>query len=1117
MKPLFLTIDDSSFSSPKRIDFTEKTANIPALSNEDINNLKEYLKLGFYGNGKQGNVELSYEYNGEEYTVKRNFNSGMAVIKYAEGNTICEGVEEVNKLIMSHIKLNAETFDKLLVIDRDGVLDGFMQSEEERDQYVGKWLDDVLCDKAEISLIEQKVKEKYDKTVMQIELTEEVDPQELANLKEEIKQKEIIRHDISTEMTAMTEEIAKGEAAARAAAELEIEKDLLKKAQDKSEVVAQLRQKLQISEQAELMKALTERKQIILQRDEELKKKIEQLNQAVAMDEESIAKGQKSVKDLEETLIHCLERLNELRKILYDKVSAVFSNEEYQDKIKKQLDAYFNKEAEELELLKNRKLIIKEELEALHASYKDISERIKQIRKDADVKKAIREGAVLESQKKELEEILSSTKEQIEKTQSKINSLNDLLEKSQAELNKDILKFTEIERLLKGSFGDIEQALEFAEKAEEEVLKNIVLINTYEKDIVAIDKKIEENVIGLNEYKEDMEALNGAKEGLIAFINKHRQNLSFMEDRFLKLKAEYNRLNQINDLEYGEACPLCNSVILDKKYADTKPDAYQKELVKLDNEIKKTREILAEYDDKLHQLNVRTGELSARIKISEAYIASLRQNKKSKADFISNAVIGMRAKSSAEISARYGEIKERADKLKKAKQEYDLLKTKIENAKNYTEFLKEEKRQAEEEQLKKLIQNYKEAADKLNDCQKKHQSILKVIDSSESAIKQMEELAILEKEYDTLNADLAQKRERINILNEELLKVEEFIAVLDSDKKRVEIDGKRYDYKTLAIRECSKDSEEIVSEIRKSEEEAEQIKVELTAVRKVLNEVIERKNNAMAEINRLQARLDSDQEILKEIMDDYERQFSSLNTDNAEDIKKLILSDEEKEKAREESKAYYDALAIHSSNIDKLQSFIEENKESYKMLEEHKVNIGVLRKRYEEVSAEIAEITARRAEMKSRAKQLFALKEKYNKYQDKLKVLGEVVRLINKNGDIPNFIIKLSSKRIYSLTKGKYNLEIENGKLTLLNNSEGGKAIAIEDCSKQEKLLVSLVLGTSFYRTLIDMIGGEPLMLIFTLRDKEADKDIAPLLAEYALKKSLIFAAEEGALKKLKK
>ena len=212
--------------------------------------------------------------------------------------------------------------------------------------------------------------------------------------------------------------------------------------------------------------------------------------------------------------------------------------------------------------------------------------------------------------------------------------------------------------------------------------------------------------------------------------------------------------------------------------------------------------------------------------------------------------------------------------------------------------MKEEKRQAEEEQLKKLIQNYKEAADKLNDCQKKHQSILKVIDSSESAIKQMEELAILEKEYDTLNADLAQKRERINILNEELLKVEEFIAVLDSDKKIVEIDGKRYDYKTLAIRECSKDSEEIVSEIRKSEEEAEQIKVELTAVRKVLNEVIERKNNAMAEINRLQARLDSDQEILKEIMDDYERQFSSLNTDNAEDIKKLILSDEEKEKGK---------------------------------------------------------------------------------------------------------------------------------------------------------------------------------------------------------------------------
>lgn len=1107
MKPLYLSIEGLEGKDKQSFDFTTRVASLAAICNQDTNELKELMALGFYGEGIQGKVELAYEYNGEEYVIKRNFDNNMAELSCRDGNVVCEGSDEVNSQINTHLKLNKKAFDKLVLIDRDNIYENFLQSAEIREQFVGQMLDELVTDKAEISLIKQNLKEKYEKTKMQIEIIEEVSPKDLADLKEEIKDKNVIKQDINNEIIVLHDSINKGKQAQQALDTLEKEITSLQKAQAKSMVIEELEEMLRKSDEAKIVSSLIERKQNIIERDQIFENRIKEIDAQINNDAPQIAKGEKTAKSLEEILIHCLERVKELRQILYTRVEGLNSDEKYCTSIKNKINNIYKQNDEEVVMLKKKKQDIVNELIAIEQSCSDINERIKEMGLNADRKKAIREGAILETEIGKLIENITQTKSAIDECDNRMSTLKTDITKKEKEMAKNKAKLTDLHKMAVDNFKTREEALENAENALTDIHKYSILVTTYEQEVDAIDKKIEENKAGLKEYTEDLEVLNGAKEGLIGYIEKQKKYISSLENKLFHMTIDFNRVKQISELEYGQQCPVCNSVVLNKKDRNFRIDERQKDIDISMQDLSQEKQVLDEYLEKMQQINSRTGELSARIKISQAYISSLNESKMAKNNYIENALQKAGVKNSYKLSQKYNEIKEKVESLKKADENFVILNKEVLFEQATLDFLRNEYKKLEDQELPSIMQRHKNYIARLTECQKEYDSLNKLLNGS-TALDKLEEMALLEKEYDTLRNSLSEKKDKIELLQQEKDKVQEMIFILEARKRDINIKGNEYDYQTVIIKIIGESVGELLEELQKSEEEVDQVTTELSAVRKVLNNIKEKNNKNVGELVQISSRLSSDKEILSQIMTDYTGVMLTLRVDNTKDLRKLILTEERIDDIKEEINRYKSEIVLRSNNVERLQQILDENSEFLNQLEENEATVQVLTEKYEELTMKVASITIKRAEMKSRAKQLFALKEKVQKYEEKLKVLGEIVNLINENEDITNYIIKLSSKRLYSLSKGKYNLDTSDGELILLNNSQGGKKVDPARYSREEKMLVSLVLSTALHRTLIDMIGGEPFMLIFPLKEKEANKDIAAALASYAKKKSLMVVAD---------
>lgn len=412
---------------------------------------------------------------------------------------------------------------------------------------------------------------------------------------------------------------------------------------------------------------------------------------------------------------------------------------------------------------------------------------------------------------------------------------------------------------------------------------------------------------------------------------------------------------------------------------------------------------------------------------------------------------------------------------------------------------------------------YNKADEELKKLQRKYKSLEDIL-GGVNASDRLEELTLIEKESDTLEQELTEKRAKIDDLVNERNNLQQLIYIISSRRRNVKIGDVEYDNQDIIIKTIATSIGEIVEEIKESEKEAEEIKIEYSAVRKVIARMEKDIIIKKYEYENIKAKIASDENMLENFLSEFDEKLSILNIKNTKELKKAMLTEERKQDIREEIAAHNKALAIRTNNIERLQNIIDASVLDHKHLDENKASSLLLQEKYEDLGQKIASIVAKRAEMKSRAKQKIFFKEKQTKYTEKMQLLTEITNLLDKEGKLDEFIIKLSSKRLYALTKGKYNLDIIEGSMELLNNSKGGKVVEKSKYSVEEKLLISLVIGTSLHRTLIDMVGGETLMIIFPLKEKETSSEIVTELATYAKKKSLMVVTEnECVLEKLKK
>ncbi len=1110
MKPIYISVEGILNKNKEYLDLTTKTANLVAITYDDIKELAELLSLGLFGNGVEGKIVLSYEYNGEEYIVKRDFANKTAELSRKDAAIEAEGIAAVDNEIFAQLKMDKSSFGKLISIDRDRIFDGFQLPAEAREEYISSVLDKLMCDKEEIVTIAQKLQEKYDKTQLRVEITEEVNPKELADLKSEITEKNILRQDIRTEMNMLFDAIKKADEAEAAARQIEDETAELQNALSKQPLIEELNMQLEKSRRAELIIKVVDKKTKINDRDKELESRVAELDENINSCERDLTNGAKTVKNIEGVLVHCLERINQLRKVLYKRAEELSIDGEFQTKVYNQVEKYYAKEAAELAVLDKRKAELQEEIEAITIANKEISERFKDISRRAELKKAVREGAILEKEIALLTETADSMKHSIAIYEKRLTELLPQISDIEQKIVHQQTSLQKVNAFILGRFNTKDEALAAAATLEQEFHKYNAIINIQEKEADAIENKIQENIDGLKTYVEDMEALEKAKAGLDAYTSKIRGTIAALEDAIQKNEIERKYLYQTIALEYGQKCPVCSSVILKKNDEQKKAADTDAQLERLNKELTKARKIVAEYEEKSRQVSFRNGELSARIKVSQAYIESLQTSLAEKKEFIRNAIKQAGAKSSFDLAEKAKAASEHHKQLHGAIKEYSELESGIRADFEKLSYLNTERKRLEEGDLSELKKVFLDTQTRLQVVQKAYNGISEHL-GGVTAEDRLEEMTLVEKEYDTLERALSEKRDKLDDIATEIRENDALINIIACRKRNITISGKEYDYQQVIIKTIGTNLGDIVEEIRKSEEEADTIKIKLAAIKRVLARRQEERNAAKTEYEALKTRLESDNEVLEQVMTEYAGALDELKARSTQDLQKLILSPERQQDIKQEIAELTHSIDSRKQDISRLQKLVEEGREVVSLKAENMSSIKALDEKYDDLSQKVAYITAKRGELKRRAKQMLSLKEKLAKYKEKLTSLAEIDRLLKDKGDLGEFIIKLASKRLYALTKGKYNLDVIDGGMELLDNSNGGKKIARDSYSNEEKLLVALVLGTSMNRTLIDMIGGEPFMLIFPLKERETNKEIAAALASYSKKKSIMVVAKSQA------
>lgn len=239
--------------------------------------------------------------------------------------------------------------------------------------------------------------------------------------------------------------------------------------------------------------------------------------------------------------------------------------------------------------------------------------RLAEIHSDFAKKLAIREGASLET-------IIAEQKTRLE-------TLDKVIENNRAEAEK-LRKELETSEELAGDGAS--EILEDGDKKRIRLLKAVVVVTSLNTEIAAGERKIRSNEEAVRGYAEDIDALKKAKAALEEYLGKCENRRTVLQDRVLGLKAKMAFYKGVDEVEYGNVCPVCKGIIADK--ADVEKDS-----ARLDSLLRKYREELeinqkavGEYSAKLSKVDVRLGQLGERAGLCSDYIGSLKASVRAK-------------------------------------------------------------------------------------------------------------------------------------------------------------------------------------------------------------------------------------------------------------------------------------------------------------------------------------------------------------------------------------------------------------------------------------------------------------------------------------------------------
>lgn len=555
------------------------------LRKSDVETLRDGLFYALYGEPSlaHGSVELSFVEK-DVYTLKRDFRENTVTLQ-TEKDTIV-GEAAVAARLHELLPMTAEQWKTYSDTTEEELFD---QTRDDVNVCLDSLLRKLTVGQAEL----QEASTRYKNTLENFKKRDDV----LRDLAEDYPEDELLKKiaelsagvsSLQREQTELGEKIAATEKAIASTdqiARLQKEREAL---DEKGKEVEKIKEKLARSEKLRRQIFAIRESAALVEENDRLEGKLKR--QAADLDKalKEIEVGERVIKGKQEKFSQVSATVQALytalSELIYDNVTDGKSDEKILDAVAK----HFAPAAEKVSTLRAEESVLIEKLRETES--------------------------VIAVYAKNLRDVYAS------------RAFDSLFRRNNARLQKTSEQLAAIGGEGK-SKAELLSSYHETEKRKERIFRDYILSGSLLQELEAIDEKLNENIGANRRMQENLTALENAKETLQKYSEKCRAKTEAADALILSLGTRRQYLQETDALEYGEHCPVCGMPVIEKTDVTAATAEIDEKLRQCEADTSSYRAALADYTQKLDEINLRIGALRAKINTGKGYVESLQNSK----------------------------------------------------------------------------------------------------------------------------------------------------------------------------------------------------------------------------------------------------------------------------------------------------------------------------------------------------------------------------------------------------------------------------------------------------------------------------------------------------------
>lgn len=1091
-------------------DFSNKVQGLVNVEGGDVNKLRSLLSFAFFGNEDATKyklpliVELRFVLAYEEYYIYRKLirlESGETQeevrLTNSKGEPVCDQTKDaIDDYIADRISLNKESFEKLLILDREEA-NQISKDAVTRETIVAEDLTKLASSNKVIEMLEE-LQDEEKVLVERLEKLEPVSRGELESYEAMVDSDRGTLEEIRHIMAKLTEELQLAGKYKEEMTKLYEATGRLEKLEAKKEEIEMLEKKLKDSKEAKTLSNVFAAYGEILIKVDEDKKKLELINKQLEEVTDKVEKGKESLIKQGDKYAELKLTEEELEKIVNTVLDDAKKNPKNLD-IDKLLSSYYvdiNRKAEELTEEYNA---IQSNYDKLTKANDELIERKIKLRDAFLYKQAVQNGAVIEGKIEMVKQSLDAAKDRRELLTVERATAIEKLETIERETQGEGSEFDTLDKEIRGKHKTVEQAINADVFYKQRLYSKHLLVSRNEVELDAVINKIE-NVEKANEsYQEKLKTLKDRRFSIIKHRERLVAKLALLEEKMTEYMSE-NRLRDVSErVEYGSRCPICDGFVSVKKVLPLKDTRA------LHTQIESVKRDITKDDKALLEAEGAIGQYDAAINMGTQFEQSLISTKEEKEAFIAEILNEYNVESIEELFELTKETIEKSKKLQKKVDRYRELEKGFEKQAETKKILNKTVTLIDEDKIPAedaLIEAY---STELAEMQSSYEEYVKYY-GDETATELLKKSQVVERECEKLEQEYEARHAEINDIN--AVRQAVFVDALNHSTHNVPLNlkGIEYDNKQMVVKVFSEYLLAIREEIARNREKMEKAKLRLMATKKVHEKNVEERDSLRDQAMVLDAILTATTETSRTIYADYEQKFRDMGIVGRSDLDRLILGDMETERAEREIEEFEQELANATETVRLYQEGTQNIASYYDNMNENTQALADLKDKEETYIIELGESMAKKKSLTDRFEEISELNKRLATVQSRIKGINDLKPAIQDGAiiakDFAELIFEKTNSIVRTISKGRYKVVKGTEGAFVLALSEKGK-LRTDNLTREEKMLLPFATSAAYNESMLALLGGQ-IVTAIKLEENENDKASIQPLYDYSQNRDIV-------------